>query len=83
MKSNTTKSKSLLKSKREHSNIKGKDDKATAQAYALIKKPACASVIPKSVAISVKSPMGINSEVLKIKAAKLMAITARIFILTL
>ena len=48
--------------------MSGKDNKVTTQEYTEINKPACDSVIPKFAAMSESSPMGINSDVLKIKA---------------
>lgn len=64
----------IVRSKRRSSfeqiNINGKEAIPTTHAYADIKKPALDSVILKSAAISLKSPMGINSVVLNIKAER-------------
>lgn len=47
--------------------ISGRERIVTAHAYAVMSIPALASVIWKSAAISTRSPMGINSDVLKMK----------------
>ena len=48
-------------------NISGRLASATTQAYMVMSSPAPASLSPKSLAIALKSPMGINSLVLKTK----------------
>ena len=53
--------------------IKGREVRATTQAYMVIMSPARDSVIEKSAAISLSSPMGMNSEVLKIKVENVRA----------
>ena len=47
---------------------------STAQEYAVIIIPACDSLIEKAVAMDVNNPIGINSDVLKIKAANVIPI---------
>ena len=48
--------------------MSGKDSNMTAQAYAVIMSPHVASVMEKLSEISVSKPIGMNSEVLRIKA---------------
>lgn len=62
-------SNNFLNSIFDASNISGNDIKATTQAYTVINNPACDSETSKSLAMSVKSPIGINSEVLNTNAA--------------
>ena len=61
-------SKSFFESILHTINISGSDNKVTVHEYTVIIIPACASVMWKLAAISLKSPIGINSEVLNINA---------------
>ena len=54
--------------------MSGNDRRATNQAYIEISMPAFASLILKSVAMSESRPMGMNSDVLKMKAERARAI---------
>ena len=64
----STPSNNRLNSTREAAIISGKDSSMTAQAYAVIISPHVASVMEKPAEISVSKPMGMNSEVLRMKA---------------
>ena len=75
MKTPTTESMSLRPSALETVTISGKEAIATTQAYTVISKPALDSVMAKSPAIPLRSPIGMNSDVLKMKAAKVNPIT--------
>ena len=52
-----------------NTSISGSDEMATTQAYTVISMPAFDSEIPKSEAMLESSPMGTNSEVLKMNVA--------------
>jgi len=65
----TTHKSNLRRSMRETSSISGSESTVTTHAYTDISRPAPASVLPKSCAMSVSRPMGENSDVLKTKAA--------------
>ena len=54
--------------------MSGSDRRATNQAYMEISMPAFASLMLKSAAMSESSPIGMNSDVLKMKAEKVNAI---------
>lgn len=53
---------------RDAAIMSGRESSITAHAYTVIMTPAAASVMPKPEAISVKRPMGMNSEVLSMNA---------------
>ena len=50
--------------------VRGRERSITIQAYTEISMPVSASVREKSAPMSLRSPIGTNSEVLKIKAAQ-------------
>ena len=60
---------SRFNSTRDTSIISGSDSSMTAHAYTEMSNPARASVTPKSRAMSLNKPMGMNSEVLNMNAA--------------
>ena len=57
-----------MNSMRDAAIMSGRESSITAHAYTVIMTPAAASVMPKPEAISVKRPMGMNSEVLSMNA---------------
>ena len=56
-------------------SIRGSDASATTHAYTVIISPACDSDIWKSPAMSDRSPMGMNSDVLKMNVENVSPIT--------
>ena len=55
--------------------MSGSEARATTQAYMVMSMPAFDSEILKSAAMSDRSPIGMNSEVLKIKAENVSPVT--------
>lgn len=66
----TIDSRSFLFSVLEKAIIRGNEASATTQAYTVIRIPALDSVMEKSEAMSVRSPIGMNSEVLNMNVEK-------------
>ena len=56
-------------------SMSGREAIATTHAYTVMSSPACDSVILKSVAMSERRPIGMNSEVLKMKAENVSPMT--------
>ena len=54
-----------------NTSISGSEAIATTQAYTVIIIPVCASPIPKSAPMSLRRPIGMNSEVLNMNAASI------------
>lgn len=71
----TIDSRSFLFSVLEKAIIRGNEASATTQAYTVIRIPALDSVMEKSEAMSVRSPIGMNSEVLNMNVEKVSPIT--------
>ena len=71
-KTHITQSSTRLSAKREANIMSGSDSSMTLQAYTVMTAPITDSLTPRSEAMSVSKATGMNSEVLKIKADKVM-----------